>query len=229
MAKKALLGEIMLDHNVISPEQLEGALNDQQRFGGKIGENLVRMGAISQEQLLDFLSIQLNVAKIDFTRSTITIDALYLIPKKACITHNMIPVSRKDDGRQKRLLVAMADPLNFSAIQQAEALSQCVVTPVLALIDDIERAIDFCYSEEGLRELKTGLPSVTGIEMEEVPLDEEMIIYSQDGRELMVGMESRSGDLSLRVLIDMLAEKNLIDIDDFRKRLEKAKEVEEER
>ncbi len=228
MAKKALLGEIMLEHSVISPEQLEGALNDQKRFGGKIGENLVRMGAITQEQLLDFLSIQLNVAKIDFTRSSITVDALYLIPKKVCSKHRMIPIARKDDGRQKRLLVAMADPLNFSAIQQAEALSQCVVTPVLALSEDIERAILFCYSEEGLRDLKAGLPSVSGIEMDEVPLDEEMVIYTQDGRELMVGMESRSGDTSLRVLIDMLAEKKIIDINEFRKRLTIAKEEEKE-
>lgn len=224
---KQLLGQILLERGVITEVQLTDALNDQKTWGGKIGQVLIRMSAITEEQLVDFLSYQLGISKIDFTKSPITMEALQLVPKAICSQYCLIPVAKKDQGSQKRLLVAFADPLDFEAVRQAEFTSNCVVSAVLGSEKDIRNAIDYCYRDEGLRECTEGLPCLDQIDLDSVQLpDEEAVIFTQDGRELMVGMESRGSDAGLRALVDLLVDKGYIKLEEFRERLDKIKQEE---
>jgi general secretion pathway protein E len=55
------LGELLLAKNLISEQDLNRALDFQQRFGGKLGAVLIRMGALSEDALLEVLSAQLNL------------------------------------------------------------------------------------------------------------------------------------------------------------------------
>ena len=226
--KKELLGQILLEHGVITPPQLQEALSDQKKWGGKLGQHLIRMGALTRAQLLDFLSLQLGIAKIDFEKSPITNEALLAVPKKLCLKYLLIPIAKKEQNNQKRLLVAMADPLDFNAIREVEFVSNCVVTTALATEDNIRRAVEYCYSPDGLRECCNGLPAVSQIN---VPMNddsrEEAVIFTQEGREMSVQGDNRAmGNLAVRVLIDMLAEKGIISIKEFHERLSVAKDEE---
>ena len=225
MKKKELLGQILVENGLITPTQLTEALNDQKSWGGKIGQVLVRMGAISNSQLLDILSDQLGVAKIDFTRSPITLEALKMVPKNVCVKYGLIPVAKKDLGSQKRLLVAMTDPMDFNAIREVEFSGNCIVSTVLAIDDDIRRAIDHCYSNEGLRGCKNGIPSVSGIELDSVPMsDEEPVIFTQEGREIYLDKDFRGTGMALKVLVDLLVDKGIFDLEEFHDKLKKFKE-----
>jgi type IV pilus assembly protein PilB len=224
MKKRSLLGELLIEHGEITREQLQEALNDQKRWGGKIGQHFVRQGTISQEQLLDFLSIQLGIAKIDFTQSPISRSALELVPKRVCDKYKLVPVAKKEDTGQKRLLVAMADPMDYDAIREVEFVSNCVVATVLADKNEIQRVIEHCFTSEGIIDYPQGLPPATGIELDiEHHDDSEAVIFTMDGQELPVDTNERGVDTAFRVLVDLLHEKNLIDVDDFRERLKKAK------
>jgi len=226
MKKKELLGQLLVEKGLISPSQLTEGLNDQKSWGGKIGLVLVRMGAISSSQLLDVLSEQFGVAKIDFSRSPITLEALEMVPKTVCEKYGLVPVAKKDLGSQKRLLVAMANPMNYDAIREVEFSGQCIVSTVLAIEDDIRRAIDYCYSDQGLRECLSGIPSVSGIELDSVNLEdsEDAVIFTQEGKEVYMVDDFRGTGLALKVLIDLLAEKGIIDIIEFQDKLKKTKD-----
>ena len=225
--KKGLLGDILMTSGVINPTQLEDALNDQKRWGGLIGQHLIRNGAITPGQLLDILSYQLGIAKIDFKRSKITMEALQAVPRETCIKYDLVPVAVKKKSGGNQLLVAMSEPMNLDAIHEVEFSSNCSVSVVLALEEDIRTAIGYCYSPEGLRESQEGISSVSKITIERFGEDDdEAVIFTQEGRELSMGMEHRSTNLAVRVLVDILTEKGLVDIDQFRNRLQKAKEEE---
>ena len=55
------LGDLLIDNNMITQTQLEEALKAQTIYGGKLGTNLVELGYISEAQLTNFLSVQLQI------------------------------------------------------------------------------------------------------------------------------------------------------------------------
>ncbi len=61
----ALLGRLLVEGGLIEEEDLSKALNFQERFGGRLGSVLIRLGAISEEQLLPVLSKQLGLPLIE--------------------------------------------------------------------------------------------------------------------------------------------------------------------
>ena len=59
------LGDLLLKQKLITPDQLETALKLQREEGGKIGEALVRVGAVSESDITETLSQQFGVPSID--------------------------------------------------------------------------------------------------------------------------------------------------------------------
>lgn len=66
--KKIRIGDLLIAHKVISQEQLNAALADQKKSGRKLGRVLIENGFITEDQLLQFLSQQLNIPYIDIKR-----------------------------------------------------------------------------------------------------------------------------------------------------------------
>ena len=59
------LGEMMVDSGLISKEQLLSALKSQKSGGGKLGENLVKVGAVlDEEEIASFVAKQMNLGRI---------------------------------------------------------------------------------------------------------------------------------------------------------------------
>jgi general secretion pathway protein E len=61
------LGELLIARNLISEQDLNRALDFQQRFGGKLGAVLIRMGALSEDALLEVLAAQLGMPVLKST------------------------------------------------------------------------------------------------------------------------------------------------------------------
>lgn len=62
---KLRLGDVLVEHKIISEAQLQAALKEQKKSGHKLGRALIALGYISEEQLMAFLSRQLQVPFID--------------------------------------------------------------------------------------------------------------------------------------------------------------------
>jgi MSHA biogenesis protein MshE len=63
--KKIRIGDLLVEHKVISEEQLKKALADQKTSGRKLGKVLIENGFVEEEKMLDFLSRQLQIPFID--------------------------------------------------------------------------------------------------------------------------------------------------------------------
>ncbi|MBI4823775.1 MAG: hypothetical protein HY805_06040 [Nitrospirae bacterium] len=78
------LGQLLLNSNIITQEQLNQALNIQKKDGGRLGTNLVKLGYVTEEKLVTFLSKQFGVPAINLSNYKIDPAVLKLIPAYEC-------------------------------------------------------------------------------------------------------------------------------------------------
>ncbi len=167
--KRKSLGEILVEQNVITTQQLEHALDVQREQGGKLGEILVNEGLLIAEELASFLSIQLNIPFIDLKRHTIQPEALRLVSEDMARNHTLIPLDITGDS----LIVVMSEPQDIHTIKDLEAQSKMRVEVALGVPADIERAIDLNYRSGYEIEKKVG--RFTSALLEEPRLSPEFI------------------------------------------------------
>jgi hypothetical protein len=105
---------------VITELQLKAALAEQQQWGGKLGDILVRMEFLTEEVLVRALSKQTGIARADLTGEGDK-GALSVVPADTAEEFGLVPVALKDQGRT--LVVAMSDPLNISATDHLMSLT----------------------------------------------------------------------------------------------------------
>lgn len=131
------LGEIFLEIGLVNQEQLENALFEQKSSRVKLGSILVNKGYVSEQQLMEALEFVLGVPQIQFARTQVDPEAVKLIPTNLCRTHKILPIAI----RGNKLTLAMADPLNFQAIDDIGLLTGMEVVPVMTSEKEMDTAI----------------------------------------------------------------------------------------
>ena len=122
------LGELLIKEGVISHKQLEEALKCQVIFGGRLGTNLVEMGMIDEENLVRYLSKQLEVpyASPDQLMS-VPPEVIKLISREMAEEYKMIPLQLD----KKRLTIAIWDPSDLSAIDAVSFITGYIIKPLV--------------------------------------------------------------------------------------------------
>lgn len=115
---KMRLGDLLVQEQIISDDQLQLALQQQRQTGRKLGSTLIDLGFISEVQLLQFLARQLNVPFFDLNNLTIDAAAVPLLPEVQARRYRALAVNLTDD----RVTVAMSDPADLSALDAIAAL-----------------------------------------------------------------------------------------------------------
>jgi type IV pilus assembly protein PilB len=113
------LGEYLIDNGVIDIAQLSSALEEQKRTRERLGEILLRLGLITEWDLLAALGSQLGHRLFDASRDEITKEALAIIPVEFARRHDMVPIRINDH----ELVVAMHDPLDVEALDHLQRLA----------------------------------------------------------------------------------------------------------
>ncbi len=142
------LGDMLVKAALITREQLNQALQQQQTGGGRIGTNLVKLGFISEDDITSFLSRQYGVPSINLSHFDIDGTVIKLIPSEIAQKHQVIPINRTGNI----LTVAMADPSNIFAIDDVKFMTGFKVEPVVAAETSIRNAINKYYDSAGLVE-----------------------------------------------------------------------------
>jgi type IV pilus assembly protein PilB len=136
------LGEMLVSEGIITPEQLQEALQRQAELGGKLGENLTELGYIeSEEAIIEILGRQLNVGALKLSEMELDPEVVELIPAEMAQKLCAIAVDR--DGNT--LTVAIADPNNVFSIDSLKFVTGCEIVPVVATESSIRRAIEKYY------------------------------------------------------------------------------------
>jgi len=139
------LGDRLIAEGLIAPEQLSHALSAQKGTRDKLGTILVRLGAITEDRLLEFLSRQYNVPAIVLSQLDIDTDVLRLVPGPLAEKLEVLPIRRTGNT----LTLAMADPTNVLAIDDVAFMTNLQIQPVVASEVAIRQAIDRLYSTPG--------------------------------------------------------------------------------
>ncbi|MFI5370403.1 MAG: ATPase, T2SS/T4P/T4SS family [Candidatus Eisenbacteria bacterium] len=136
------LGDLLIDENVITPQDLADAIDEQRKSGELLGATLVRMGLVTETQVARALQTQLGLPLVDLNEVVADEQAIALIKEELARKYAALPL--EIEGR-KTLLVAMADPLHVAALEDLRFHGGMFIRPVLALPSAIQDAIDRYY------------------------------------------------------------------------------------
>ena len=145
MAFYRRLGELLLAAGTITQEELERGLELQKTQKGRLGEVLIANGIITEDQLSEALQMQLGIEYVDLSKINIPTELASVVPKNIAKQYQVVPVRQKKD----ELYLAMADPLNFYAIEEVRKAVRKKVVPMVAHSAAVERAIQVLYGNEG--------------------------------------------------------------------------------
>jgi type IV pilus assembly protein PilB len=138
------LGELLLRDQIISPEQLQRAQEESRKSGDRLGNALIKTGAIPEEDLTQFLSKQYGVPAVNLAEFDIDPEVISLVPKDVATRHRVVPVNRAGSS----LIVAIADPSNILAIDDLKFVTGYNIEAVVASDVGISDAIERYYNKK---------------------------------------------------------------------------------
>jgi len=139
--KKIRLGDLLVSNGVISQAQLESALFSQKKSGNKLGRELISEGFISEDQLLDFLSHQLGIGKVNLDDYKLTPDVSCLLPELQ--SRRLLSMVIKETPEKYE--VAMADPLDIFAYDEISRILNKPFDVVIAKQNELTAAMDMVF------------------------------------------------------------------------------------
>ncbi len=163
------LGELLLKENMVSPQQLQDALNHQKMSGGKLGKAFVSLGFVKDQEITSLLSRQYGVPSINLDHFEVDPAIIKIIPAETSRKYQVLPLSRSG----ATLTIAMADPTNVFAMDDIKFMTGYNVEPVVASETTLEEAIDHYYGSTRSLELRKdpaagGLAPTGGNSLKEV-------------------------------------------------------------
>lgn len=176
MARKRI-GEVLLERGLITPIQLDAALDRQRRGGGRIGAALVALGALSEHDLTRTLSELQGLPLVDPLAERPQPEALALLRPEFCERHGVLPLRLDEVGTRRVLTVAIHDPLDRPTLDAIEFQGRCQVRPLLASATRLRRAIE------------RWLPASAGAERTAQPLARIRIDRVIDLRDVVEGQD----------------------------------------
>jgi type IV pilus assembly protein PilB len=147
-------GELLLSKGLLNRRELTEALNEQRSRGGRLGEILVKLKMVSDEDVRCALAEHLAMERVHLDGKDIDMDIARLVPEAIAKRFNLVAIDEKDG----KVLVAMADPLDIVATDTITMKTGREIQPVLSSLREIRLTIEKVYhgsdiDEQRLRDL----------------------------------------------------------------------------
>jgi len=170
------IGQLLLDAQLIDANALSKAQQQQKNSGGTLSACLVKVGAVTEEALLEFLAQTFRTPHIDLRNYEPDVNLTRLVPGDVAIKFMALPVSRA--GR--RLVVAMANPTNIFAIDDIKFITGYDIEPRVASEGALKKAIDRAYDSAGtMADVMKGIEEELSV-VEEEEVDPESTLSAAD-------------------------------------------------
>ena len=163
-SKKKPIGQLLLEKGLITHEQLEHALNEQQKSNGLLGRILVDLGFVTEADILSTLGAQTGMPAADLSKTNIPPEVLERVSAPIAKVYKIIPVKMEENI----LYIAMADPLNINVLDDLRFMLECEVRGMVSNEKDIEEAIAKYYGEKTetvqdvLKDMESGAIEIKG-------------------------------------------------------------------
>lgn len=135
------LGEVLLERGVITAKELEKAVAHQKEKGELMGQVLISLGFVTEEEIALALTAQYGFPYLPLDNYEIDGGLTALVPEATARQYCLIPVDRIGNA----LTLAMADPSNLQAVEAIEIMTKCVVQTFVSTPSDILKAIEKYY------------------------------------------------------------------------------------
>ncbi len=151
------LGQMLVAAKLITEDQLKKALAAQQKDGGRLGSNLVKLGFIDEERLIYFLSKQYGIPSVNLQDLDIDSSLCKLIPGDVIQKYQIMPINRTG----ATITIAMVDPSNVFALDDVKFMTGYNVEPVVASETAVKAAISKYYdSADAIQDVMATLNEV---------------------------------------------------------------------
>ncbi len=144
--KTKKLGELLLENGLLTEEQCQNALDEQKKTGKRLGQAVIDLGYVKEEDLLQILSKQMSIPHIWLRKGMVDPKVVNVIPGDKARLYKIMPMFRIKDI----LIVATSDPQAIFVFDEIEKTTGFVVKPVLTRSSDIEKAITEHYKGDGI-------------------------------------------------------------------------------
>jgi type IV pilus assembly protein PilB len=147
LAKKRL-GEILVEARKLREEDLRKALAEQRKYGEKLGNVLIRMGLLSEKEIMETVSKQLGIPIVNLFDADLSDELVRLIPENVAKNHMVIPFERS----LSVLRLAMIDPLDINALDEVARFLRMEVAPCIVTRSEMKWALERYYGIKSLVE-----------------------------------------------------------------------------
>ncbi|HVM65915.1 MAG TPA: ATPase, T2SS/T4P/T4SS family [Acidimicrobiales bacterium] len=138
MSEDNQLGSLLIARGLLTPEQLDAALEEQQQTHRSLGRILIDKNLVTEAGLVSTLATQLGLEYVDVADYAVDPSATTLITDALARRYQALPIGWQDG----RLLVAMADPSNVFAVDDIRTITGADVKMVVSTRASILAAID---------------------------------------------------------------------------------------
>ena len=185
------LGDLLVEAGVVTSEQIDHALANKSR-DEKLGDFLIKENIMTEQQLIEVLEFQLGIPHVSLTQFPIDPELLQLVPAELAKRSNLIPLSRE----KNKLFIAMADPMDYFAIEEVRMATGCQIETSIAAKDDLYRTITKYYDlQESMEAAMSDLAIGTSADVEQEITDEESPIVRLVNQIIANGVAQRASDI----------------------------------
>ena len=139
------LGDLLVSAGAITPAELERGLELQKGTNDRLGAALIKNRIITENELIEALKMQLGIEFIDLTKVSVPTEMAQVLSKNIAKQYGILPIRVKND----ELYLAMSDPLNFFAVEEARKATRKRIVPMIATESALEHAMNTLYGNEG--------------------------------------------------------------------------------
>ena len=188
MIIKKRLGEMLVEAGLITQEVLQKAIQDHKKAGMKLGQYLVKQSLVNESQIVQMLSKQLKIDTYHPDDYPIDVELAKLISFDMANKYQVVPLRK----RGRLLTIAMLDPLDISAMDAIEIMTNLEVEPVVCTEKECHQLLNSIY----------GLQSGLGSFMEGMEVDTQ--------EETAKSAEPTAEELQIASLQDMAGEAPIV-------------------
>jgi type IV pilus assembly protein PilB len=207
------IGDILIDNGVISPLDLEEALQRQRLTGEMLGRVLVTMDLCTEQDIVEALGVQAGMERVDLSQVTVNDEVLHKITPDIARFYNVVPVRE----REGVLMIALSDPLNVHVVDDIRQIVGQPVQGAIASQEEIANFIknNYAYETQSIHQtlneliVQVGDSELTAEEMgqQEIVGDVDNLIHLAQEPEvikivnlvLLEAVQKRASDIHLEV------------------------------
>ncbi len=140
--KRIRLGDLLVEKKMITESQLQHALQEQKLSGRKLGNQLVELHYVEENDLLNLLSSQLEIPFIQLKQFRFDRDLVQTLPETSARRYRVVVLREEADG----LLLGMADPTDIFCLDELQRILKKNLKPAVVRESELLDVLDIAYS-----------------------------------------------------------------------------------